>query len=73
MVGRYIGTHNGNAKMVFSETFLAPHLEHRLGVALEIADPLVHLRQGNRQTVGHASDLASRGTSATFTASRMRR
>ena len=28
MVGRYIGTHEGKAKMVFSETFLAPHLEH---------------------------------------------
>ncbi len=42
---------------------LAPHREHRLGIALEVADALVHLRERNAKAVGpfggHAGDLAT--------------
>ena len=42
----------------------APHLQHRRGIALEVADALVHLRKRDFQAVGHArrfSDAARFG------------
>ena len=46
---------------------LAPHVEHRRRVALEVADALVHLRERNLQAVGHGGDLATIPGRATFT------
>ena len=47
-----------------------PHLQHRPGIAFEIADALVHLRERNAKAVspfgGHAGDLASAPGSTTF-------
>jgi hypothetical protein len=51
----------------------APHLEHRGGIAIEVADALVHLRKRDPQAVSHGGDLASRPQAATFTGPRPRR
>src|SRR5690606_22742843 len=34
-----------------------PHLEHRLRVAGNVADPLVELRESDREGIGHKSEL----------------
>ncbi len=51
----------------------APHLEHRRGIAFEVADPLVHLGERNAEAIGHAGDLATIRRGATFTRPRLAR
>ena len=46
---------------------LFAHGEDCLRIAVEVADALVHLGEGDRQTVRHAGDLAREPLPATFT------
>ncbi len=51
----------------------SPHFQHRSGIALQVADALVHLGEGDPQPVGHERDLAAIVRPATFTELRLPR